>query len=334
MATKKKNPFEDKPFTSGGTPTPETNVSGTTKGVTLPGFNPLMPGQTPTLGQSKADVSPATTKDTTGDTNPRIIRDASGKSIGVQIPGEKEITGLKTKEISELIAGYYNSFSRQEALKAKTAGTPEKDLQAQELISQIGDVTPEQQALIAQNIAQPTARAGFGDVLRTSGERAAVGAATGAISGAGIGSIVPGAGTIAGAGIGALSVGVPAALSVLFTEYKKADKANFDTASSNYDTARNNMNQAIDQVNKGLGYQSDLQALKKYNEAIAQIDLAESQLKELARDKNRYKTEIRGKLTEIQDFRQYDRQQLDFYMAGGIQKPSASYINTGMTTTI
>lgn len=326
--TKKKNPFEDKPFTSGGTPAPEKNVSGQTKGVTIPGFNPVMPGQTPTPQKSMADVPAATTKNATADTTPRIIRDASGKSVGVQLPGEKEITGLKTKEISELIAGYYNSFSRQEALKAKTAGTPAKDLQAQELISQIGQLSPEQQALANSNPELIT-RPNFGQVLGTAGERAAItGAGVAASLGgaAALGAPATGGLTLAGAGVIAGSAGVIAGASAFFTEYKKVDKANYDTASQNYDIARTNIDEAIDLINKGAGIKADMEAINKYNQALAQIELSERQLKELARDKNKYVKDIKDKLVEIQDFKTNDRRSKDYYMEVGIKKPSAGYI--------
>lgn len=270
----RKNPFEDKPFTSGGTPAPEKNVSGETKGVTIPGFNPVMPGQTARAGESRADVPAATTKNSTVDTTPRIIRDASGKSIGVQIPGEKEITGLKTKEISELIAGYYNSNARQQAVSKNQA------------LAQQTEVDPAQAARIGEFSQQYNEIAGqgselTGNIIENMQSQQAERNIEKFTGGVGLNDIngvltrlvnkqTGGSGTVL---FNSLVQSRPA-LKAYFSGY--SNENNYNAVKGNIDNAKLKITESL-ALAKQPG-QADI-AIDGYNRALAQLKYADQQLK-------------------------------------------------------
>lgn len=191
------------------------------------------------------------------------------------------------------------------------------------LLSQIGQLTPEQQALANSN-AQLPGNPNFVDVLRTAGERAAIGAAGGAVAGGTAGSVIPGLGTLAGAGVGAVGAGLVGGVTALFTEYKKTSEANYNTASYNYNSARTNMEDSITLANSGAGFKSNELAIKNFNEAEAQIRLAERQLKEL-----RQTSTVRAKLVEIEDYKRNDQARLRLELYKSIQKPTVKYVNNG-----
>jgi hypothetical protein len=281
-------------------------------------------------GRSDAGVG-APAPEQPKDYTPKIIRDENtGVKTGIVLPDGTSHFGISPKEV-DFLARKYNKnasapagtqFMNEKPVSLKEEGA------SPELSAQIGTISPEQQAIAAQNPELP-GKPNLMQVLRTAGERAAIGAAGGVVAGAAGGSIVPGLGTLAGAGIGAVGGGLVGGVSALFSEYKKTEKANYNTASQNYDLARQNLDAAISLANKGAGYEANALAVKNYNKALAQISFAEQQFKLLSKDQNSYIREIKDKLTEIEDFKQNDRARLDQAMDFALQKPTKTYVNQG-----
>jgi hypothetical protein len=92
------------------------------------------------------------------------------------------------------------------------------------------------------------------------------------------------------------------------------------------------MLRAIQLANSGAGEEANMLAIQEYNDAIAQMVLAERQLKELSKDPGKYLDEVRLKQTELINFQTNMRPLLDERFIRALQKPTSSFINEQQTT--
>jgi hypothetical protein len=193
--------------------------------------------------------------------------------------------------------------------------TPQIDL------SNVGQLTPEQQALINAPVdvnRKPNLR----QILNSAGESAAKGAAGVAVGGAAVGSVVPGIGTLAGAGIGALAGAITGAVTGTFQAYKYKDVDNAKGAEANYFNSKESINGAITLARRG-GAQ-DL-AETEFNNAKTGLYRTQKLYKSL--EKNReWATDIKDKQVELDYYinNVLPRKEAELRLA--LLKPNPDYI--------
>ena len=256
MVTKKKNPYEETIYNQ-----PDTRQS---KIDNLP---------TQSLALKDVVNKPTTTN---------LVAKNTGKISGFEYAPDKFI----------LPKG--NAMTQEQQMQYEASKKPTIPTISQEQLSQVGQLTPEQQANINSPI-DVNRNPNFKQILNTAGEQAAIGAATGAIGGGTVGSVVPGAGTLAGAGIGAVGGGVVGLVRGIFTAYKYKDVDNVKGAEGNFDRGKESINGAITLARRGGA--SDL-AEKEFNNAKAGILRTQRVYKSL--EKNRaWATDIKDKQAEL-----------------------------------
>lgn len=150
------------------------------------------------------------------------------------------------------------------------------------------------------------------------------GITSGAIAGAAAGSVVPVLGTAAGAVIGGAIGGVSSLLGKISVEQRQDATQAFN----NYNNAKGNINKIIQWTNQGL--MTPEEAVVQYNQEIANVNLAERQLKELTDSSlDRFLSGGKDELADIEAFRRvqwlYERR-----LTEAIVNPNPNAVDTSL----
>jgi len=214
--------------------------------------------------------------------------------------------------------------ARQTALASDLASKQRNQMQP--LLNQVGVLNPEQQAIANPSIAGgnlPEEKLDLNILGQNIAEKTAIGAA----GGAALGSVVPGAGTLLGAGLGALGGAVSGTVTGTFAMFSHRAEEKADFVNQNTDRAKYNIKQAILLTNKGGDTSISLEG---FNNAVAELRLAEARYKELSKDPYEWKTHIREKQVALNDYMTNVLPMMINRMQISMLKPDPSYIDNGL----
>ena len=197
---------------------------------------------------------------------------------------------------------------------------------SQEQLSQLGQLTPEQQA-VANSNSKLAGKFNLGAVGAAVAERASIGAVTGAVGGAGIGALAGGVGAVPGAvagGIGGAAVGT---ISAFFTGFKDVNYDNIAGIDSNVANAKWKINNAASIALKGASYED---VKKEVGDSIAQLDLAERQYKRASKNVYAERTHTMQKMEDIIKYRRDILPDKILRVELALQRPNPSGIDNGV----
>lgn len=266
------------------------------------------------------------------DTTPKVYRDPrTGNLSGVEING-KTFFGLSPDEVNQIIEKENNRNATPKG--AVEMGTFAKQQEANEQISQIGQLTPEQQqtALGSTEINMPLDE----NIRKIALQKTGIGALTSI--GGGLGTAAIGAGIGAGAATGGLAIGAAGAYAALggvkdvvnaftggtFEMYKHQAEEKTGFVNKNVQAAQQNIRRAIMLANKGGDAAT---AVNEFNKAYSELILAERQLKVLSKDTYEYTTNAREDWQELNNYMQGLLPMQQQQLAIAIQKPDPSYVD-------
>ena len=244
-------------------------------------------------------MSPAPTTPNNNNVTPKITKDETTKTYTLEIPGQQPISNLKTKEVSGLIKGYYDSTARTEQVRANyeqqklsaqaTPMTTPEVSQAE--ISSVGQLSNEINPQTILN-TDDNVRALYTDIINKAKARE---------GNAGIGLMDTLVGVLPGG------------------KYKKElienmitnpDRKDFLSGYSNEKNLKSVLNN-LDLTDKDIDNAKTLaaipgrakEAIMLYNTAQAKKQLYYSELKAISQaDQRAYTDEIKDKMTEIEAY--------------------------------
>lgn len=210
-------------------------------------------------------------------------------------------------------AQYASDVAARAAGKKTTAEIEATKAAGMEAGKQIGVITPEQQALAAEQNPIVSGSA-TGDVLAAIGSKAAAGAATGAAAG-----LLGSAGTLSapGAAVGAIGGVVVGALTII-PELKEQYIQNTKVQKITAGKAINNIKAIIEYADKGG---DPVLAVGLFNQELAKIDRSERNLKAL--DENDW-AKAKDELAAITSFNAIGRNMAEVMLYQAITNPSSS----------
>lgn len=272
----------------------------------------------------KDTVTPQPAKDPN-----KVFRDqGSGAITGVTING-KTYLGLGPADVEQMTKadlqkreGGVNTQAFEKNATAEAAAQ-EQQAQTQAAMSQIGQLSPEQQALINQDL--PTQNVSMAPQIT---ESTIQGAAFGATGGAALGSAVPGLGTAIGAVGGLIGGAISGAVKGTFAAYEKKAVMNTAAIDNNVERAKYNIRQATMMLNKGGD--SGL-AVETYNNALAQLAQSERLYQlEVLKNEHQWVTKVREKQIALMDYRTNTLPIMQERFILSLQKPDPAYVDQGL----
>lgn len=206
---------------------------------------------------------------------PQVIRSGdTGRMTGLTIGG-KSYLGLSQKDINAILEKQGPQATPEGAVEARDVA---KKQRANEIINQLGNLTPQQiaelNAAAAGNVGEGflPGNLNYGQAATAGAVKAAPGVVAGALGGATVGALGGPIGAVGGAligGVGAFIGGALGNIKEQQTGLVKAQTLNIDKVSSN-------LNYVVSGVNMGMDVD---QALILYNQQVAQAYQSWSELK-------------------------------------------------------
>lgn len=293
---------------------------------------------TPQAGTPLVADNPISDTKTGDEGKPKVFTDnETGVKSGVQLPDGRVLLGLSPDQVDEIV----NKETKKRAIPEGAIGFGEyaqkkSALQeAKQAIGQIGVLTPEQQAIANANPNQDiNMQEILSQVGTTTAKNVIGGAAGGAIAGAGIAGIpTAGAGAPLGAAFGALAGAVGGLATGItygsFAAYQRANKEKTSVSETNVKRAIYNIRQSVTLANKGGDPEV---VLEQFNNAYAELLLAQRQYKVQETSTYAWSTDVREKQVYLENYLQYTLPMQANNLALAVAKPNPAYVDYGLDT--